>query len=164
MSSDRSLLESTNSYPALLLLCVLWVNCCFLAAAQPDGTASQDLPTPEELSLTVIRGGETIKLDGVLDEEVWQRADVLIAPVTPNVAFEHGDANGTANSWMMQGFNLTGWPVAVVPCGLDQAGLPAGVQVIGRPWQDHEVLAVAKAIETALGGYRAPDNGQLERG
>jgi Asp-tRNA(Asn)/Glu-tRNA(Gln) amidotransferase A subunit family amidase len=89
--------------------------------------------------------------------QVWQRADVLIAPVTPEVAFLHGDANGTANSWMMQGFNLTGWPVAVVPVGQDAAGMPAGVQIVGRPWRDHEVLAVAKVIEQATGGFVPPD-------
>jgi amidase len=88
---------------------------------------------------------------------VWQRADVLIAPVTPQVAFVHGDANGTANSWMMQGFNLTGWPVAVVPVGQDAAGMPAGVQIVGRPWRDHEVLAVAKVIEQATGGFVPPE-------
>ncbi len=89
--------------------------------------------------------------------KVWQRADILIAPVTPMVAFEHGDADGTANSWMMQGFNLTGWPVAVVPVGRDAAGMPAGVQIVGRSWCDHEVLAVAKVIEQAVGGFVAPE-------
>jgi amidase len=89
--------------------------------------------------------------------KVWQRADILIAPVAPTVAFEHGDANGTANSWMMQGFNLTGWPVAVVPVGQDASGMPAGVQIVGRPWRDHEVLAVAKIIEQAAGGFVPPE-------
>ena len=90
--------------------------------------------------------------------EVWHRADILISPVAPVVAFKHGDANGTANSWMMQGFNLTGWPVAVVPISQDETGLPAGIQIIGRPWKDHEVLATARAIEQAVGGFRPPPN------
>jgi amidase len=88
---------------------------------------------------------------------VWADADVLIAPVAPITAFKHGDADGTANSWMMQGFNLTGWPVAVIPIAQEIAGLPAGVQIIGRPMKDHEVLATAKAIEKATAGVQPPD-------
>lgn len=92
---------------------------------------------------------------------VWASADVLIAPVAPVVAFQHGDANGTANSWMMQGFNLTGWPVAVIPLAQDASGLPVGVQIVGRPWKDHEVLAVARSIEQAMDRVLPPQLGAL---
>lgn len=82
--------------------------------------------------------------------QVFQDADVLIAPVAPVVAFKHGEADGSVNSSMMQAYNLTGWPVAAIPVGLNREGLPLGIQVIGRPWKDDEVLAVARAIEATL--------------
>jgi Asp-tRNA(Asn)/Glu-tRNA(Gln) amidotransferase A subunit family amidase len=52
--------------------------------------------------------------------------------------------------------NLTGWPAAVVRCGTSKEGLPVGVQVVGRPWQDATALAVAAHLEKAFGGWRPP--------
>ncbi|MGF1540494.1 MAG: amidase family protein, partial [Pleurocapsa sp.] len=40
-------------------------------------------------------------------------------------------------------FNLTGYPVVVIPVGQTQSGLPLGVQVIGKRWRDMELLAIA---------------------
>lgn len=82
--------------------------------------------------------------------KVFEHADVLIAPVAPVVAFKHGSADGTADSSMMQAYNLTGWPVATIPVMLSEEGMPIGIQIIGRPWKDQEVLAIAKAIESRL--------------
>jgi len=47
-------------------------------------------------------------------------------------------------------------PAAVVPCGTTPEGLPIGVQVVGRPYRDHEVMAVAIALEEAFGRWRPP--------
>ena len=55
-----------------------------------------------------------------------------------------------------QWFNLLGNPAAVVPVGRSPEGLPIGVQVVGRPWEDEAVLAVAAKIEDATGGFRPP--------
>jgi len=44
----------------------------------------------------------------------------------------------------------------VVPAGKSPEGLPIGVQVVGRPWEDEAVLAVAAKIEQATGGFRPP--------
>ena len=46
-------------------------------------------------------------------------------------------------------------PAAVVPCGTSTEGLPIGVQIVGRPFHDDEVLAVATALEAAFGHWRA---------
>jgi Asp-tRNA(Asn)/Glu-tRNA(Gln) amidotransferase A subunit family amidase len=43
-----------------------------------------------------------------------------------------------------------------VPVGRSPEGLPIGVQIVGRPWQEEMVLAVASAIEKECGGYQAP--------
>ncbi|MGR5283747.1 amidase [Vibrio maritimus] len=88
--------------------------------------------------------------------QVFENADVLIAPVAPVVAFKHNSADGTADSSMMQAYNLTGWPVATIPVAMSDEGLPIGIQIIGRPWKDQEVLAVAKTIEMSLGSFPKP--------
>jgi len=52
--------------------------------------------------------------------------------------------------------SILGFPVAVVPCGLSEEGLPVGIQVVGRPYRDREVLAVAVALEKAFGHFSPP--------
>jgi Asp-tRNA(Asn)/Glu-tRNA(Gln) amidotransferase A subunit family amidase len=55
---------------------------------------------------------------------------------------------------------LTGFPGASVPVSLSKEGLPIGVQIIGRPFEDELVLAVAEAIEQSRGPWQAsPLNG-----
>jgi amidase len=54
-------------------------------------------------------------------------------------------------------FSLTGWPVAVVRVGTSEEELPIGVQIVGKPFQEHVVLAVARLLEQELGGFVAPD-------
>ncbi len=97
--------------------------------------------------------------------EEMRRFPVLLCPVCAIPAFRHGE-----RSWTMDGqrvnylnamqytqwFNLTGNPAAVVPVGRSPEGLPIGVQVVGRPWEEETVLAVAARIERALGGWQKP--------
>ena len=52
-------------------------------------------------------------------------------------------------------FNLLGNPAAVVPVGHSPEGLPIGVQIVGRPWEEEQVLAVAAALEKECGGVAA---------
>ena len=52
--------------------------------------------------------------------------------------------------------NLTGWPVVVVRGGTTREGLPIGVQVAGRPWQEDQVLAVGRALEACFGDWPRP--------
>jgi amidase len=55
-------------------------------------------------------------------------------------------------------YNLTGWPGAVVRAGTSPEGLPIGVQIVARPWREDLALAVARSIETALGGWQPPQS------
>jgi amidase len=50
--------------------------------------------------------------------------------------------------------NLLGWPAVVVRVGTTSEGLPIGVQIAGRPWMDHQVLAAAHRMEQLMGGYK----------
>ena len=94
-----------------------------------------------------------------------ERHRILLCPVSSAPAFRHGE-----RSWTIEGravgyleamvytqwFNLLGNPAVVVPAGRSADGLPIGVQVIGRPFEEELVLSVAAAIERELGGYVRP--------
>jgi len=53
-------------------------------------------------------------------------------------------------------FNLLGMPAASVPVGSSPEGLPIGVQVVAKPWEEEQVLAVSEAIEKECGVKRNP--------
>jgi amidase len=52
--------------------------------------------------------------------------------------------------------NLTGSPVVVIPIGKSKAGLPIGVQIVGKRWQDLELLAIAEKIDLVAGNFQHP--------
>ncbi|HEY4879444.1 MAG TPA: amidase [Candidatus Acidoferrales bacterium] len=97
--------------------------------------------------------------------EQMEKFPILLSPVCAIPAFRHGE-----REWQVQGrkveylkamsysqwFNLLGNPAAVVPVGKSPEGLPIGVQVVGRPWEDEAVLAIAAKIESSTGGFRPP--------
>ncbi|HSP64425.1 MAG TPA: amidase [Pyrinomonadaceae bacterium] len=96
----------------------------------------------------------------------WMKATPLIlAPVGSTPAFEHGarrvPVNGESISvWRAfsysQTFNVFGLPSATVPVGRSAEGLPIGVQIIGRPFEEQTVLAAAALLESTLGGWQRP--------
>ena len=53
-------------------------------------------------------------------------------------------------------FNLLGNPAAVVPVTRSAQGLPVGVQLAGRPWEEEQVLAVAAALEKECAAWSVP--------
>jgi Asp-tRNA(Asn)/Glu-tRNA(Gln) amidotransferase A subunit family amidase len=88
---------------------------------------------------------------------------ILLSPVCSAAAFRHGGGNwqpGTGYRETMrhsQWLNLAGFPGAVVPMGVfGTEKLPIGVQIIGRPYEDELVLAVAEALEEARGKWEPP--------
>jgi len=91
-----------------------------------------------------------------------QEVPILLSPVSSGPAFLHGAGNyrpGTGYLDTMrysQWLNLTGFSGASVPLGLSNEGLPIGVQIIGRPFEDELVLSVAEALEAARGKWQPP--------
>jgi Asp-tRNA(Asn)/Glu-tRNA(Gln) amidotransferase A subunit family amidase len=90
---------------------------------------------------------------------------ILICPACAVPAFRHGEREWTVQGRKVeylkamsysQWFNLLGNPAAVVPVGSSPEGLPIGVQIVGRPWEEEAVLAVAAKVEEACGGFRRP--------
>jgi amidase len=97
--------------------------------------------------------------------EFMERYPIILGPTFCVTAFKHGvtgiEIQGKNYPYVMAGWpvawgNCAGLPGAVVPCGKDRDGLPIGLQVVGRAFGEETVLAVAKAAETALGGYQKP--------
>ncbi|MGZ5435774.1 MAG: amidase [Pyrinomonadaceae bacterium] len=95
----------------------------------------------------------------------WMRTiGLILAPVGATTAFEHGaervQVGGKSISVFRafsysQTFNVLGLPSVAVPAGRTANGLPIGVQVVGRPFEERTVLSAAAIIEAALGGTHA---------
>ncbi len=85
--------------------------------------------------------------------------DAIVCPVVPWPALPHdATVRDDFDNWSNLGaYNLTGWPCAVVRAGTSKEGLPVGVQIVGKPWREDVVLALAAHVERELGGYRKPD-------
>jgi len=81
--------------------------------------------------------------------------DVLLCPVSATPATRHDDPDGPDFTYTFA-HNLTGWPGAVVRCGMSAEGLPIGVQIVAHPWREDVALAVAQYLETNLGGWQSP--------
>jgi amidase len=97
--------------------------------------------------------------------QFMERYPIVIGPPFCITAFEHSavevDIDGNsfdlfAASWPARWVNCAGLPAAVVPAGQDRDGLPIGVQIVGRAFDEETVLAVAKALEQELGGFKKP--------
>src|SRR6202167_6258338 len=96
-----------------------------------------------------------------------QQYPILLCPAAAIPAFRHGERR-----WQVEGktvhyldawsytefFNLLGNPAAVVPVGRSSEGLPIGVQIVGRPWEEEGVLFAAAALEKECGAWRIPPN------
>ena len=84
--------------------------------------------------------------------------DAIVCPASPWCAPEHGfePAERYAAWSHAMAYNATGWPGVTVRAGTGPDGLPIGVQVVARPWREDVAFALARCIESALGGYRPP--------
>lgn len=83
-----------------------------------------------------------------------QNWDIILTPAAELPAQPHGTNAGSIAFTLA--YSLTGYPAGVVRSGTAPDGMPIGVQVVGRPWRDDQVLAVMREIEQAFGGWQAP--------
>ena len=87
--------------------------------------------------------------------------DAILTPATPSAAFELGKTHSDPvemylNDVFTVTVNLAGLPGLAVPTGLDGAGLPLGLQLIGKPWEEGELLNIGYALEQAAGFVAKP--------
>ena len=92
--------------------------------------------------------------------EAFRGVDALLTPTTPSAAFAQGAVADPVTMYLNDVFtvpaDLAGIPALSVPAGLDGAGLPLGLQVMGKPFDEETVFAVGAAIEQAAGFTARP--------
>jgi aspartyl-tRNA(Asn)/glutamyl-tRNA(Gln) amidotransferase subunit A len=84
--------------------------------------------------------------------EAYEHVDAIVTPTSPTPAFLKGEKAADPLAMYLNdiytiGVNLAGLPGISVPCGFTRGGLPIGLQVIGQPFREAELLAIAGAYE-----------------
>lgn len=95
-------------------------------------------------------------------EDVFAKGiDAILTPATPSAAFGLGEAwDDPVQMYLNDVFtvtvNMAGLPGIAVPAGVDAQGLPLGLQLIGRPWEEGDLLNTAYALEARAGFVAKP--------
>ena len=127
----------------------------YLGAARPRGSGRMSMLQFVEMSAARDRERQRIL-------EAMGDVPLLLSPVCAAPAFRHGQGSYKPGSGYRdtmrhsQWLNLAGFPGVAVPMEISSEGLPVGVQIIGRPYEDELALAVAEQLEAARGNWVAP--------
>jgi aspartyl-tRNA(Asn)/glutamyl-tRNA(Gln) amidotransferase subunit A len=92
-------------------------------------------------------------------DEAFKSCDVIIAPTAPTTAFKIGEKTQDPLQMYLSDIytisvNLAGLPALSLPCGFDSEGLPIGLQIIGKHFDESTVLAVAYAYEQSTDWHK----------
>ncbi len=127
----------------------------FLSIAGKDGPLHGNELLEAWAELDLLRGETLQELESY---------PILLCPVASIPAFRHGERSWVVDGreveyldavWHTQWFNVLACPAAVVPVCQSPEGLPIGVQIVARPYEDEVALAVAGVLDKAF-GYRVP--------
>lgn len=138
----------------------------FYAALQPYWERFDELAPSTRLTFALAKelsGSDYVQAQRVRAHalaafaDIFRRVDVILTPATAMVA-QPIPAGGEADGWSdlstdteMMRFvipaNFTGYPAISFPAGYDEAGLPIGAHVMGRPWEEHLLLRIAHVAE-----------------
>ncbi|HEV8074006.1 MAG TPA: Asp-tRNA(Asn)/Glu-tRNA(Gln) amidotransferase subunit GatA, partial [Opitutaceae bacterium] len=82
----------------------------------------------------------------------YQEVDAILTPTSPTPAFKKGEKAADPLAMYLSdiytiGVNLAGLPGISLPCGFSKSGLPIGLQIIGQPFKEADLLAIARAYE-----------------
>ncbi len=93
--------------------------------------------------------------------EAFSDVDVIITPTSPFEAFKVGEKTGNplamyASDICTVTVNIAGLPAVSVPCGFSASGLPYGMQIIGKKFDEQTILNVAFAHENNFGAFKMP--------
>jgi aspartyl-tRNA(Asn)/glutamyl-tRNA(Gln) amidotransferase subunit A len=161
--------------PASMFRTLWWIG----ARGALGGLPPEKLALLEPALADVVQQSKSISVDDIIEANKQRGAlgshmrqfmepyDALITPTLPIPAFEAGklqpadpDNKGKWVNWtpFTYPFNLTQQPAASVPCGFTKAGLPVGLHVVGRMFEDARVLRICSAYEQATEfSQRKPD-------
>jgi aspartyl-tRNA(Asn)/glutamyl-tRNA(Gln) amidotransferase subunit A len=94
-------------------------------------------------------------------DKAWSKVDVILTPATPSAAFAPGEITDPVQMYLNDVFtvtvNMAGLPAIAVPAGISDEGLPLGLQLIGKPFDEETLFQTAFAIEQAAGRFTAPN-------
>ena len=101
-------------------------------------------------------------------QQAFEKCDALLTPTAPSAAFAIGENEDDPikmylNDVFTVPASLAGLPGMSVPAGLDKDGLPLGLQIIGKAWDEQTVLNVSRAIEEAAAFTAMPKMAQERR-
>ena len=92
-------------------------------------------------------------------DKAWSKVDVVLTPATPSAAFAPGEITDPVQMYLNDIFtvtvNMAGLPGIAVPAGLSSEGLPLGLQLIGKPFDEETLFQTAYVIEQAAGKFMA---------
>ena len=92
-------------------------------------------------------------------DTAWAKVDVVLTPATPSAAFAPGEITDPVQMYLNDIFtvtvNMAGLPGIAVPAGLSSEGLPLGLQLIGKPFDEETLFQTAYVIEQAAGRFTA---------
>ena len=91
-------------------------------------------------------------------DNVFNKIDCIITPTSPTTAFKFGEKSSDPLTMYLSdvytvSVNLAGLPAISIPCGVDSNNMPVGLQIIGKPFDEHTVLRVADFLERNLFFY-----------
>ena len=90
-------------------------------------------------------------------EEFFSHHDALVLPAGTKTAERHGEEPADPSEEYPYALSqVSGCPMVVVPAGVDDRGLPFGLQVLGRRWDDERLLAIARLLSELTPGFRRP--------
>lgn len=169
------LFASTSSFTNLFRGFLLGLTTEFMARTQTHFKSG----TPLSRKANLIFPPTVAKYKAVLEQrdritsmmdrflESW---DAWLCPVSMSPAFTHRAPNqsikvdGVKFPYLLacggytMPLNFTGHPVVVIPIGQSAKGLPIGIQIVGKRWQEIELLAVSKEIDTIADGFQHPSS------
>jgi len=96
-------------------------------------------------------------------DEAFKSCDAIIAPTAPTTAFKIGEKTQDPLQMYLSDIytisvNLAGLPAISLPCGFDPEGLPIGMQIIGKHFDESTILAIAYAYEQSTGWHKRKPN------
>ncbi|WND02455.1 Asp-tRNA(Asn)/Glu-tRNA(Gln) amidotransferase subunit GatA [Temperatibacter marinus] len=94
-------------------------------------------------------------------KEAFEKCDVILTPTAPSAAFEFGAKSDDPLAMYLNDVftvpaSLAGIPGSSVPAGLDKDGLPLGLQILGKAWDEETVLKVSHVLEMAAAFTHQP--------
>jgi len=98
-------------------------------------------------------------------DEIFKKVDYLLTPTTPTTSFKLGSTQDLLTMYLNDVFtvpaSLAGIPGISVPIDLDKNGLPVGIQILGKPFDEGGVFQVGKVIEDCSGFNFSPEGSFL---